>query len=152
MQKTSRLGPGHCVHFFLLRREFLSIFRSLYDFKHACYDVRARLWTSAAKEASWAAAMLHVTFSDLKRPWDEKISVSDASLSGYAVRMLDSQSQQVGTIGRQREMWRYKCSEPATQARYKALKLDPFKDHESVTYRQGMLRPFHFERRVPFCS
>ena len=46
---------GHCVHFFMLRRELLSLFRSLYDFKATHLHHRTRLWTSASVEAGWAA-------------------------------------------------------------------------------------------------
>ena len=41
---------GHCVHFFMLRREFLSVFRSVYDFKSAHYCTKKRLWMTAADE------------------------------------------------------------------------------------------------------
>ena len=42
---------GHCIHVFMLRRELLDIFRSMYDFKVANYARRTKLWASAAKEA-----------------------------------------------------------------------------------------------------
>ena len=93
---------GHCVHFMLLRRELLSVFRSLYDFKFSSYTKRTRLWASAAQEARNAAALLHICFADLRRPWDDTLTVSDASLSGYAVHSLPSNASTVAMIGRQR--------------------------------------------------
>ncbi|CAE8610344.1 unnamed protein product, partial [Polarella glacialis] len=56
---------GHAVHF-MMRRELLSIFRSLYDFVHSSYSKRQRLWASAAKEASWAASLLLICSADLR--------------------------------------------------------------------------------------
>ena len=35
---------GHCIHMMMLRREFLSVFRSVYDFKTARYHEPQRLW------------------------------------------------------------------------------------------------------------
>ena len=46
---------GHCIHFFMLKRELLSIFRSVYDFKTAHYSSPSRLWRTAADECRWAA-------------------------------------------------------------------------------------------------
>ena len=58
---------GHCVHFFMLKRELLSIFRAMYDYKACNYHSRPRLWAMAAAAAGWAAALLHVCFADLKK-------------------------------------------------------------------------------------
>lgn len=46
---------GHCIHFMMLRRELLAIFRSLYQFVHDNYWHRRRLWPWARSEANWAA-------------------------------------------------------------------------------------------------
>lgn len=71
---------GHCIHFMMLRRELLAIFRSMYQFVHDNYWHRRRLWPSARSEANWAASLLAVSFADLRRPWDCTVFASDASL------------------------------------------------------------------------
>ena len=123
---------GHCIHMFMVRREFLSIFRAMYDFKKAHYRHPYRLWRSAAQECKWAAAMLLVSFSDMRRPWSTEATVSDACLSGTAVSSLSSSREEVRQIGQCREMWRFKARDPLHRARDSVFALDPFKDLASV--------------------
>ena len=134
---------GHCVHIFMLRREFLSVFRAVYDFKLAHYKHPSRLWRSAAKEFRWAAALLLVCNSNLERPWSDTATASDASLSGTAVSMLRSSSETTQAIGVCREMWRFKSKDPLNRARDAVLKLDPFADVLSV-------KPILGEKSDPF--
>ena len=102
---------GHCIHMFTLRREMLSMFRSVYDFKVAHYKHSYRLWKSAAQEFQWAAALLLMCYSDLKKPWCSQATVSDACLSGTAVASLQSSSEDSRAIGQCREMWRFKSQD-----------------------------------------
>ena len=74
--------------FFMLRREMLSIFRSVYDFKTAHYNKQVRLWRSAADEGRWAANLLWICESDMGKQWSGEVAVSDACLSGFMQRML----------------------------------------------------------------
>ena len=76
---------GHCTHFCMLRRELLSMFRTLYDFMQHSYHKRSRLWESCAKEARWASHLLKLCVANLRRPWSQTITASDASLSGLSV-------------------------------------------------------------------
>ena len=76
---------GHAMHICLLRRELLSIFRSLYDFIYGSYFKRQRLWKSAAREARWCSCLLKLCTVNMKRPQSSGITASDASLSGIAV-------------------------------------------------------------------
>ena len=123
---------GHCVHLFMLRRDLLSIFRSVYDFKIANYHKPCRLWRTAAEECRIAAALILTCYADLRKPWCPTITASDASLSGTAVAALTVESGQVQTIGVCREMWRFKSKDPLAKARDAALCLDPFVHHETV--------------------
>ena len=123
---------GHCVHLFMLRRELLSIFRSVYDFKIANYGKPCKLWKSAADECRIAAALILTCYADLRRPWSSNITVSDACLSGTAVASLDADRGVAQAIGACREMWRFKAKDPLSWARDAALKLDPFVHHETV--------------------
>ncbi|CAE8638556.1 unnamed protein product, partial [Polarella glacialis] len=135
---------GHAVHFMMLRRELLSIFRSLYDFVHSSYSKRQRLWASAAKEASWAASLLLICSADLKLPWAADVTISDASLSGIAVCSRLLKTDQVSQLGSQHERWRYKGAMPAVSARESAFAqqpLDPFTDPASVMPLRGVYSP-----------
>ena len=123
---------GHCVHMFMVRREFLSVFRSVYDFKQAHYKSPYKLWRSAAQEFRWAAALLLVCKSDLQRPWCAQATASDACLSGTAVATLNSSAETVRDIGQCRELWRFKSKDPLNRARDTILKLDPFRDVNTV--------------------
>jgi hypothetical protein len=123
---------GHAVHFCMLRRDLLSIFRSLYDFIHHSYDSRSKLWGSAAKEARWASHLLKLCSVKLRRCWSSDVTSSDASLSGIAVsrRSLDVSLQSL--VGSVKESWRYKTNNQV-KPRETALKnLDPFSNPETV--------------------
>ena len=121
----------------------LAIFRSVYDFKTACYNKPCKLWKSAAEECRIAAALILTCYADLRKPWSSDITVSDACLSGTAVAALEVDSHVVQTVGRCREMWRFKSKDPLSRARDAALSLDPFVHHETVM-------PMSHEERDPF--
>lgn len=129
---------GHCVHFMMLRRELLSIFRSLYQFVQDCYLMRRRLWPSARAEARWAANLLSVAFADLRRPWDNNVFASDASLSGIGICTAVFSREEVAHLGRHKENWRFKCKAPVAPRKSTVsyvdptAGLDPFKDIETV--------------------
>ena len=134
---------GHCVHLFMLRRDLLSIFRSVYDFKIAHYDKPCKLWRTAAEECRIAAALILTCSANLRKSWDNTITVSDASLSGTAVAALTVDPCTVQAIGACRERWRFKSKDPLSRARDAALKLDPFVHHETVLpMSQDELDPF----------
>ncbi|CAK9044550.1 unnamed protein product [Durusdinium trenchii] len=71
-KKVERL-IGHCVHFMLLRRELLSIFRAMYDFVHKSYSKKRPLFASAAREAKWASALLGLCSVDLRKDWSGRL-------------------------------------------------------------------------------
>ena len=134
---------GHCIHLFMLRRELLSIFRSVYDFRTAHYKAPYRLSRSAADECKNAAALLLVCHCDHRLEWCPDITVSDASLSGTAVSSLDCSADMVRKIGKCREMWRFKSKDPLNRARDMAMSLDPFADMSTVRDMTGEeLDPF----------
>ena len=124
---------GHCIHFFMLRRECLSVFRAIYDFKQAHYSDRVTLWKTAAEECRQAAALLLVCYADLKREWHSEVTCSDASLTGTGVCAATFDVQQVCYHGSQRELWRYKSKDAAHNARDHFAKADPFSDISTVS-------------------
>ena len=80
--------------------------------------------------------------SDLAKPWDPHITVSDTCLSGTAVCSLQSGNDTVSKIGSQRELWRYKSNASSVKAREVVRKLDPFKDVETVLDKHVFEDPF----------
>ena len=124
---------GHAVHFTLLRRELLSIFRNLYDFAARHSNSSGRLWRSAARESRWAYVLLRLCMSDLRKNWHADITASDASLSGIAVCLKHSTEEEVRKIGCQREGWRFSSYNPANRPREQTVKRgDAFSDPSTV--------------------
>ena len=123
---------GHAVHFAMLRRELLSIFRSLYDFVARSYNRRQRLWASAAKEAKWAQHLFKLCSVDIKRSWSSHMSASDASLSGVAVCSRELSVSEVARHGRVRETWRYVTGNPVKPREIALQHGDPFSDPSTV--------------------
>ena len=76
---------GRAIHMFMINRCFLAILRSLYDFVHCNYDRPVRLWRSAAREALHVARLLPFCQADIRKLWVTRVTIADASLSGYAV-------------------------------------------------------------------
>ena len=124
---------GHAVHFMMVRRELLSLFRNLYDFAIKCEHVHCRLWRSACREARWVSVLLSLCSTDLRAPWCSSVTASDASLSGIAVCKRDSSIEDVSKMGSQREAWRFKGSDPKPAPRRQTVqKLDVLSDVATV--------------------
>lgn len=141
---------GHAVHLCMLRRELLSIFRSLYDFIHSSYKVRTKLWPSAAKEARWASHLMKLCTCDLKRPWSSSITSSDASLSGIAVSRRDISTAEQALHGSYKETWRYKFKMHSKPRDHALSKLDPFEDISTVKpVKNEMQDPFALDENFP---
>ena len=123
---------GHAMHICLLRRELLSIFRSLYDFIYGSYFKRQRLWKSAAREAGWCSCLLKLCTVDMKRPQSSLVTASDASLSGIAVCSRELSLDQQRQISSQKESWRYKARVPVNPRQAAFSNSDPFSDPNTV--------------------
>ena len=123
---------GHAMHICLLRRELLSLFRSLYDFLFASYNKRQKLWPSAAREARWCSHVLKLCSVDLRRNWSTSVTASDASLSGIAVCSRTLSEAVQTRLGDQREPWRYKSKIPVNPRASALSDRDPFADPETV--------------------
>ena len=76
---------GHCTFACMGRRCLLSIFCSSYTFVRASYLKPVRVWRSVCKELRQFAYLTHFGFADLRRQWDERVYVYDASLIGFGV-------------------------------------------------------------------
>lgn len=139
---------GHATHFMLLRRELLCIFHATYRFIQECYTKRARLWPSVAREAKWACWLLGLCSADLRKPWHDRMTASDASLSGIAVCSRDLPVHEIRDIARYKEAWRFKVNDQVVNPRKSALLAtdchrDPFSDPNTV-------KPMAVEYEDPF--
>ena len=98
---------GHCIHFMMLRRELLAIFRSLYQFVHDNYWHRRRLWPWARSEANWAAVC-----------WQSRLLILDIlGTARFLHRMLHFLVSVFASLifhmmGNFKEAWRYKTKAP----------------------------------------
>ena len=141
---------GHAVHICLLRRELLSIFRTLYDFVYANYDNKTKLWSAAAKEARWASELLVLCSVNVRKGWSQDITSSDASLSGIAVsrRPLNEVAQK--EIGSVKEIWRFKSNFDVKPRSTALPKSDPFSDPVTVKpEKQQLTDPFALDDSFP---
>lgn len=135
---------GHAVHFLMLKRELLSVFRHLYDFVTHAHDKKCRLWQGAAVEARWMSCLLTLCAADLRKSFSPLVTASDASLSGIAVCKREARIEDVLQNGAYRESWRFKGKCPSSRPRSSALSHgDPFEDPQTV-------RPIRPEWGDPF--
>eukprot|EP00438_Fugacium_kawagutii_P013651 Skav213124 [mRNA] locus=scaffold107:139529:142876:+ [translate_table: standard] len=144
---------GHCVHFFMLRRELLSIFRSMYDFKTSNYNKTVKLWKTAAQECRWASDLLFICYSDLAKPCSSELTVSDACLTGTACCAMEVQPETMKEIAATRELWRYKGKSHAVKAREVVTRLDPFTDLRTALSPEKLVDPYslnHEFANIPF--
>ena len=111
---------GHLIDHIMLKRELLSILRTLYDFVRDCYHVRARLWPSAAREVAQCRGLLPLMSANLRLQWCPTVCAYDACLSGMASCQTTLSSDLVKRIGSVSERWRYRMPS-AISARRSAL-------------------------------
>ena len=136
---------GHGVHFMLIRREILSLFRNLYDFAQRHRNGAGRLWRSAARESKWASILLRLCVTDLRRSWDSTVTASDASLSGIAICSREADQPTIHRLGSQKEGWRFCSYNPCSKPRENTVKKpDVFSDPSTV-------KPLSEIHHDPFC-
>ncbi|CAK0821388.1 unnamed protein product, partial [Prorocentrum cordatum] len=111
---------GHLIDHLMLKRELLSILRSLYDFVRDCYHVRARLWPSAAREVEQCRRLLPLMSANIRLQWSPTVFAYDACLTGMATCQTTLSSDLVKRIGSVSERWRYRMPS-AISARRSAL-------------------------------
>ncbi len=87
---------GHLIHVLLWRRPLMACLRSLHDFSSRLMQV------------------------DLRAPWCDAISISDASLSGWAAGSARVGREAARTLGRCPERMRYRIKEPFEATRVRA--------------------------------
>ena len=81
----------------VLNRAGMGIFRSAYDFAAKDFK-RKELWPSANP----------MLVSDLRLPWSQVVTVTDASPGGFGICEREFAAEEVERVGRWQERWRYK--------------------------------------------
>ena len=98
---------GHSVVVLVLNRSGMGIFRSAYDFAAKNF-VRKELWSSAKREFEVFSGLIPMLVADLRLPWSQVVTVTDASPGGFGVCERDFAPEEVESVGRSHERWRYK--------------------------------------------
>eukprot|EP00971_Amphidinium_carterae_P344327 6484649-Amphidinium_carterae.1 len=112
---------GFSVHFMLLFRPLLAIPHHLYRFAREDGGRRS-LWPSARREAFVLSQLLLFCTCSIRQVVSPVVSVSDASLTGYAVCTSTWTQATVLQIIKHKERFRYRVGDPLfTQARASAL-------------------------------
>ncbi|CAK0903474.1 unnamed protein product, partial [Prorocentrum cordatum] len=111
---------GHLIDHFMLKRELLSILRSLCDFVRDCYHVLDRLRPSAAREVEQRRRLLPLMSANLRLQWSPAVFAYDACQTGVAACQTSISSGLVRRIGPVSERWRYRMPS-AILARRSAL-------------------------------
>ena len=123
---------GHAMTICTLCRPGMSIFRALYDFVEKAPPPRP-LHKKERREVEIFVGLLPLLYGDLRRPWSEKVFCSDASPEGFGVCQTELPVEQVQSIGRWQEKWRFRHLDPSEwRPRQRASGLDVIRDVESV--------------------
>jgi len=112
---------GHVTCRLLLRRPILSVLHHVYSFINAGINKRIPVWDSVWDEIRTLRGMLVFAFSDLRRPTSERVTMFDASLSGYGVGESNWELDDVNAVCALDERWRFRDVPSGTSHREVAL-------------------------------
>ena len=98
---------GHSMVVLALNRSGMGVFRSAYDFAAKDFK-RKELWMSAKREFEIFSGLLPMLVSDLRLPWSQVVTVTDASPEGFGICQKEFDEAAVEHVGRWQERWRYK--------------------------------------------
>lgn len=99
---------GHMTIRALLHRGLMSILRHAYVFIRRFYHQRHRLWASVALELRIFRGLMALGTANVFAAWDGQPICTDACLSGYAAMESQHSSQEVASLGRYDERWRFR--------------------------------------------
>ena len=99
---------GHCTFCGLMNRRSLSCFHTVYKFIQRHYDEAAVIWHSVREELQAFCGCLFLLVQSWDRQWNELVSSSDASLSGYGICHSWWPREKVAEAGRRLERTRFK--------------------------------------------
>ena len=130
--KTIQRLLGHSMVVSVLNRNGMSVFRKLYDFVAAEGPPR-KLSPSERQECIIFAGIVPLLVANLRRPWADIISCTDASPFGYGVCEQRVSPDLARSHGRWLERWRFKRL-PASEwkPRIRSQGWDPLGDIRTV--------------------
>ena len=122
---------GHAMTICIMNRCGMCIFRKLYDFIEK--GETRRLSSSERDEALNFVGIIPLLYSDLRLPWSDTLTCTDASPEGYGICESSCAVQEAKNLGEWCERWRFKRL-PVDQwaPRSRALHMDVFSDHRTV--------------------
>eukprot|EP00438_Fugacium_kawagutii_P002019 Skav214231 [mRNA] locus=scaffold1133:6956:10370:+ [translate_table: standard] len=124
---------GHAMFFSTLNRSGMSVFRRCYDFIESSDNAR-KLNNRERQECLIFAGLIPLLFADVKRPWSEVLTCSDASPDGYGICECRVGVDTARQLGRWNERWRFRRLGPEDWApRRRALARDAVGDPVTVT-------------------
>ena len=130
---------GHATFAGLTNRYLLSIFNTVYRFIRSNYEKPAVLWHTVREELSVFRGLMIYLHADWTRPWNNYVSASDASLSGFGIVSSIWSREDVAEVGRCQERGRFKKL-GSHSARNVALTNAGFvRDEVTREWRAGML-------------
>lgn len=103
---------GHAMCVCCHNRAGMCIFRRLYDYVHSGSPPR-RLTHSEQLECKIFSGIIPLLVADLRRPWSDVISASDASPTGWGICEHQSSSRIAQQHGAWQERWRYRRLDPS---------------------------------------
>ena len=109
-QQLERL-VGHMTFISLCRREALSVLGESYTFIRRHYQQIVPLWKSVRDELEKWDGIAPLIFSDLRRPWSERLLAVDASEWGLGVTTSQIKSADSQALGGCIERWRFREEE-----------------------------------------
>lgn len=109
-QQLERL-VGHMTFISLCRREALSVLGESYTFIRRHYQQIVPLWKSVRNELEKWDGIAPLIFSDLRRPWSERLLAVDASEWGLGVTTSQIKSADSQALGGCIERWRFRGEE-----------------------------------------
>eukprot|EP00438_Fugacium_kawagutii_P025342 Skav236504 [mRNA] locus=scaffold78:316727:320924:+ [translate_table: standard] len=103
---------GHSVVIFVLNRCGMCIFRHLYDFIQA--DGPPRLLSrSEIEEVKIFIGLVPLLFGNIRLEWSNTVTATDASPYGYGICERSMSTEEVRSMGRWQERWRFKHLDPS---------------------------------------
>eukprot|EP00438_Fugacium_kawagutii_P012897 Skav204571 [mRNA] locus=scaffold2218:197091:209588:- [translate_table: standard] len=123
---------GHAMVVCTINRSGMSVFRRLYDFVHSDSPPR-RLNRHEQRECTIFSGILPLLVADMRRPWSENVSATDASPEGWGICERHLPQHLVHSCGRWHERWRYRRLDIGEwRPRERALRRDVFSDPLTV--------------------
>ena len=103
---------GHSVVIFVLNRCGMCTFRHLYDFVQSGCAPR-RLRPGEREEVKNFIGLVPLLVGNIRLEWSDTVTCTDASPIGYGICERRMDTQEIRSMGRWQERWRFKHLDPA---------------------------------------